>query len=64
MTDCNQSSQLLKVPAEIIEMIFRYLSDEDLYFNVRIVCQSLKDLAEKFVRLGKTNNPLILHNLI
>ena len=64
MTDSQQRSQLLSFPAEIIEMIFGYLSDEDIYFNVRSVCQSLKELAERFIRLGKINNPLIYIHLI
>jgi hypothetical protein len=59
MTDYKQCAHLLKVPAEIMEMIFGYLSDEDIYFNVRIVCQSLKELTERFIRLGKINNLLL-----
>ena len=50
---------ILALPEEVMRYIFDYLSDAEVYFNLRCVCRHLWELAESYVQVGKQFNILL-----
>ena len=46
--------RLVDLPEEILRHVFGYLTDADLYFNVRCACQQLENYVDDYVQLGKS----------
>ena len=44
---------IVDLPWEVIRHILDYLPDEEVYFNVRGVCQKLRAIGNDHVQLGK-----------
>ena len=50
----SQGCNFVDLPEEAVRQIFAFLTDADVYFNVRYACRHLRLLAEDYVQLGKT----------
>ena len=44
---------LLDLPEDIIIEIFRNLTEVEIYFTVRNVCELLRNYADGYIQLGK-----------
>ena len=46
------NSNVLDLPYVVLRHIFSYLSDRDIYFNVRGVCRQLRGYVEDYIQIG------------
>ena len=46
--------RLVDLPEEILRNVFGYLTDADIYFNVRRACKELENYVDDYVQLGKS----------
>ena len=44
---------ILDLPEEVIRLIFDYLSDAEIYFEMRNTCLWLRSIADNYVHIGK-----------
>ena len=44
---------ILDLPVELLQRIFGYLTDVEVYVNVRCVCWGLRTCVEDYVQIGK-----------
>ena len=50
---------ILDLPEEVIRLIFDYLSDAEIYFEMRNTCLWLRSIADNYVHIGKFKNKFI-----
>ena len=43
---------LIDLPVEVIQEVFKHLPNKDVYFNVRKVCRALQDIVDGYIELG------------
>ena len=48
-----REANVLDLPEEIIRHIFSFMTDAEVYFNVRCVCRQLRRYVEEYIQLGK-----------
>ena len=44
---------LINLPEDVIRTVFSFLTDIDLYLNLRIVCRQLRRYVEAYIQLGE-----------